>query len=366
MKRLIISILLSALCFGVTGCATNPMPPHVQPIPPPDFQVTEGDKINVAIAYLSYIGETLRREPNELEIIRERIKLTISNIPVLTLNGKADWRVAWGPAIYTFEDAEYQDNGMFVAQQISNPTNYVVAVRGTNFQAVLDWVFEDFNVLEMHDWKGGDSSAKISEATHKGVSLLKHKLKSDYYLPLNELKPNPAILLSEFLKDAAKDQKINVIFTGHSLGGALAPTFALLFKQAQGKSDGWDSQTNATVKSTSFAGATAGNKDFAEHSNNLLGSDMRRIHNLHDVVPHAWNKKTMDQIEYIYQPAGLKLDFWLKILLDEVIYFTKDKHYTQIKESLPFTFPLTINKKIGKTFVDKMTTNTPTPTACLF
>jgi hypothetical protein len=336
------------------GCATDPKPPYVPPLPPPDFHVIDSDRINVAMAYISYIGETLRRVPNELQIIRERIKLIIPNIPVLTLDGKADWKVAWGPAVYTFADAEFQDNGMFVAQQISNPTNYIVAIRGTNFQAVLDWVFEDFNVLKMHDWKGDGNSAKISESTYEGVTILKHRLESNYYLTLNELNRDPAISLYEFLKSAAKDQKITVSFTGHSLGGALAPTLALMFKQEQGKPGGWDSQNNATVTSTSFAGATAGNKEFAKYSNQMMGSDMRRINNFHDVVPYAWNKNTMEQIEYLYQPEGLKLDFWLKLAVDEAIYFTKDKHYTQIEQSLPFNFPVTINKKIGKTFSKQM------------
>jgi hypothetical protein len=327
---------------------------------PPDFKVAEADRVNLAMAYLSYIGETLRHEPGETNYIYERLKLAIPSIKALTrhendlpAHGKPDWKVVWGPAIYTFPLGEYQDNGMFVAQQISNPSNYIVAIRGTNYQAVLDWVFEDFNVLETHKWPQGKGSPKISEATHEGVKVLNDFLqpKSDI---IDKKLPGEGMTLKQFLTVAAQSNKIHVSFTGHSLGGALAPTLALLFKQEQGKPGGWDSQRNATVTSTSFAGATAGNKAFADYSNHLMGTDMRRIHNYHDVVPHAWNKKTMEQIEYLYQPDGLELGFLLKSLLNEVIYLTKDKHYTQIEQSLPFTWKVKKNKVIGKTFEDQM------------
>lgn len=353
MKRILISIFLSALYLSFMGCGAHcrTHPPNKNPTTIVNFIPTDKDKTNLCMAYLSYIGEELVNAPRETNKILARINKTIPKIEQLSPDGNSDWKVVWGPAIYTFPIAIFQDNGMFVAQQISNPKNYIVAIRGTNFIAALDWMFEDFNVLFLHDWPAGRGSPKISAATHEGVKVL-----NDYLKPKSEKAgeklPGEGLTLKRFLTVAAKNTKINVSFTGHSLGGALAPTLALLFKQEQGQAGGWDSQNNATVTSTSFAGATAGNADFATYSDQEIGSVMRRIHDLNDVVPHAWNKNTMEQTKDLYLSSGIKMGKVTTLALDTTIEFTKDKCYTQINQSLPFTF--SVAKSNGDSYIKQM------------
>ena len=72
---------------------------------------------------------------------KEILKLihgTIPKINVLTNSRhQPDWMIVWGPAVYTFPLTFLQDNMMFVAQQVSQPNNYVVAIRGTNGMGYL-------------------------------------------------------------------------------------------------------------------------------------------------------------------------------------------------------------------------------------
>lgn len=346
VRRILNLVISCVFILGFAGCsATSPVPPNPEdPLTAINFVPNNSDKTNLALAYLSYIGEDFVDPPHETNKIFYMIKHAISKTPqLLNTEGHPDWKIVWGPAIYTFELGIFQDNGMFVAQQKSNPDNYVVAIRGTNFIAVPDWIFEDFDVVIMRDWEAGKGSPKISAATNEGVWVLQEKMKPTSNERRKKL-PGEGLSLEEYLKNEANNnRKINVSFTGHSLGGALAPTLALYFKERQGQVGEWDSQNNATITATSFAGATAGNKDFASYSNHEMGSAMRRIHNLNDVVPHAWNQETMEQIKGLYQNQGLEMDLVLKLLLDTVIDVTKDKNYTQIEQSLPFRFP--VNKK---------------------
>lgn len=301
---------------------------------------TSEDKLNVCMAYLSYTGEQLDQESRTPEIIYQQIKETMINIPTLLGDdGKVDWEIVWGPAIYTYHSGFFrdtgQDSGMFVARQISDPSNHVVAIRGTNSMAILDWVMEDFEVGAMKDWPGSEG-AKISKATEDGIELLRNKL-----VPAKGL-PGECDDIETFLGSIAQGGA-KVSFTGHSLGGALAPTLALHFKEKQGQIDGWDQECKVDISCTAFAGATAGNDVFATYSNSQFASNpIRRIHNTNDIVPHAWNKQTMKSMKSLYKDKDAKLGMGLILrgTLNLAICWTKHRHYTQIDNSIPITFPV--------------------------
>lgn len=293
------------------------------------YTPTPADKVNICMAYLTYVGEWIEQEQGTEKEIYQMIEAAIPKLPTLSPGGNPDWKVVWGPYIYTLPHAKLQDNGMFVAQQISAPQNYIVAIRGTNGKALADWITEDFEVVRMKHWPGC-AGAKISLATYNGFSiLLKGKAEGPDFA-------GNFLTLEEFLKaEAAKSsQPINVTFTGHSLGGALAPTLALFFKQYQAE---WDPAQTATVSCTAFAGATAGNAKFAAHSNQLFATNpIRRIHNHLDIVPHAWNHTTLGQLPTLYEAAGITLKPSLHALLEMVILATIFNQYTQISQSIPF------------------------------
>lgn len=308
---------------------------------PNHFVISTEDQVSVCFAYLSYIGETLKQEAGTSKKIYAEMNNAIPQVPILSVDGQADWQIVWGPAIYTYDGAVFQDSGMFVVQQLSQPENYVVAIRGTNSKALEDWLKEDLDVLAMTDWPQA-ANAKISNATNNGINILLDKLIPDAGLPA------AGMSISSFLQ-SINDKAVKVNFTGHSLGGALAPTMALYFKQTQGQAGAWDPSGNVVIGCTSFAGATAGNLPFADYSNTLFNTrPCRRIHNTNDIVPHAWNKSTLEELKTLYDSAGIEMDWELKAVLDVVIASSEEKQYTQIDDSLAFTFP--IDKSQGNNY----------------
>ena len=293
---------------------------------------------SLSMAYLAYTGELLTGKKRTVEEqILLRIDSTMKKIKPLHNSMFVDWRVVWGPAIFTFKDGYLQDNMMFVSRRISEPVNYIVGIRGTNGAAWLDWLEEDLDVLEKVDWKlpagiTAKGTPKISEATNTGFNILLNLMKPESGLPGSGLD------ITAFLKTIVKSGKININFTGHSLAGALAPTLALWFKQSQGTASGWDPKGSASISITPFAGATAGNSDFATYSDRILGDSCDRIHNTNDIVPHAWTSKTIKEIPDPYSSIGIKPGKLKKWIIDLVADIIID--YKQINNSNPFTFPL--------------------------
>lgn len=106
---------------------------------------------------------------------------------------------------------------------------------------------------------------------------------------------------------AHDDRPVDIVVTGHSKGGALAPTLALWLAETQGPGaashDRWDERNLASVHSWSFAGPTAGNAAFAERSNTALAGRCHRIANPLDVVPHAWASSDLGKISALYDPT---------------------------------------------------------------
>jgi hypothetical protein len=212
-----------------------------------------------------------------------------------------DWSVAWGPCVYseTTNGAGYATNALYVAHSPSLST-YVVAVAGTNPQSLDDWIDEDGDVqaIYMAKWPfavpfvrtshspwGLFPPPGVSAATAVGVSNLLTQMVD----PVNGT-------LQTFLTHAANSSS-TLIFGGHSLAGALAPTLALyLYPQPQ--SAGWKQ-----VLVLSMAGASPGNTPFealftaasafppvASGVSAPYGNWNTDYTNTHDVVPHAWHQ----------------------------------------------------------------------------
>jgi hypothetical protein len=117
----------------------------------------------------------------------------------------------------------------------------------------------------------------------------------------------PGSTLKQFLsRYGANAGKYDIYVTGHSKGGALSSTLALWLADTQGPqndpAEQWDPQKHASLHCYSFAGPTAGNAEFAAHSDVAL-QDCHRIWNPNDVVPHAF---IPDQLTGLSQRYGLQ------------------------------------------------------------
>lgn len=216
-----------------------------------------------------------------------------------------DWKVVWGPAVVLPPNTTSGEaaNAAFVAYS-ANEKTYVVSIAATNPASIYDWVSEDGDVsarrmaqwpislpftVKPHPWPYITKPA-VSAATARGVSAVLTQLQD----------PDTDFHLQDFLEKLVTDggtQDHTLIFGGHSLAGALAPTVAdFIYPEPQ--NSGWK---NVFVLPS--AGATPGNGKFASQWNNtypatpanLPGKPSYGVWNVDmgnhkDLVPHAWNK----------------------------------------------------------------------------
>ena len=178
---------------------------------------------------------------------------------------KDQWTVVWGPEVVTkrykpsslCKVPEPKDkvpvpaNTMFVARKAGENT-YVIAIAGTNKSSAYAWCEEDFNIIPFH-WPYGETAwnADATIGTLKGLKELQGMSDPDKGK------------IQDFL-NTVTGESTTIYVTGHSLGGALAPAFAQWLADTRTK---WDPNKNATLQIFAFAGATPGNRVFADHVN---------------------------------------------------------------------------------------------------
>ncbi len=256
-------------------------------------------QVMLCFAYLAYTGEQITTSNPEATILAN-INTAMPQLPPIAAPNPL-WQVVWGPAVYTVPGALFQDNLLMVFQNQTDPTQYALAVRGTNFVSNLDWLLEDFDVLQQMNWPlgtGGSttpvSTPSVSESTSIGMAIL---------LGLQDSTGNQSLF--SFLMTAATTTGISLCVTGHSLGGCLAGTLALFLKQNQAS---WDGSGQSIVSAVTFAAPTAGNTAFATLSDttfaggpyppnwdSTLGTTLDAVRNSFDVAPQAWIAANLSQ-----------------------------------------------------------------------
>ncbi|HKI00848.1 MAG TPA: hypothetical protein VKK31_02595 [Thermoanaerobaculia bacterium] len=216
----------------------------------------------------------------------------------------SSWEIAWGPCVSQAPDSTHADNAMYVAHDTVNDI-YVVAIAGTNYASTYDIHTEDFDVTPI-PWpydSSAPSGTKIATGTNDGVTALLG------------MQSQGQTLLS-YLQSRTDTSVSTLIFTGHSLGGALSPTLALALTELGLELSDWK-----TVCVYPTAGPTAGNAAFATYFSQTFpqsatGSEPWQVWNADlanslDVVPSAWNEQTLSSIPKLYAPnitASLKVE----------------------------------------------------------
>ena len=277
---------------------------------------TQKQREMARFAFTTYVGELLTSP--EPTISKQESELLSLAMPAV---GLGDWEVVWGPMLYRFSHTltRLYDNFMLVARK---GTEYVIAIRGTNGGAKLDWLFEDFWVIPQFPW--GDfvgrempagTDPKIADGTHLGCQQL---LSTEIAEGLPGQKTN---LLGFLTSELSGRESVTLNVAGHSLGGALAPTLALYLKDTQGRSGGWDPDLSADIWSYALAGPTAGNGDFAKYTDRLMGTQALRIVNPLDVVPLSWSHNGLEKLKHVYDSIQhpVKLSIAERLAVDAVI-----------------------------------------------
>jgi hypothetical protein len=221
----------------------------------------------------------------------------------------ADWRIDWGPGVYLEPGAKAATNTAFVAYSPSQDT-YICAIAGTNLNSMFDWLDEDLSVgahamvnfpVDISKEPVGDEASKdvaqVSLGTARGIYYLLTQLVDSSGATLN-LKSYLSNLIPK-----AGSKTSRVIFTGHSLGGALSPSLGLQMYPSMEK---W-TKKGGQVCILPTAGPTPGNEKFAGlwsekdapfrtpvavkvNPGNQVTTLNQSYWNTFDVVPHAWTK----------------------------------------------------------------------------
>jgi hypothetical protein len=317
--RLSTLLLLAGLVVGALGChPSQPVtPPKIVPPPVPNVR-----QQMATLAFLSYVGGDLDRSSGRVEeILVPCLKEALAANPLAS-----NWSLVWGPAVYKFSVGLLDDNMMYVVRDNGNPAHLAIVVRGTNPKALDDWLAEDFDVDDQVTWEYGNppSGVKISKAISEGLLHLQTLTPA--------VEPGQGQTLTTFLQAQSKAYpSLQLDVTGHSLGGALAPTLALWLADTQAD---W---TSGSVQFQVFplAGPTPGNLEFANYYDSRLAAQTLRMHNPYDVVPRAWNVDNLGSIADLYEPAGIHADAILRGVIDHLRDLVKDKGYSQIKPNEP-------------------------------
>lgn len=240
---------------------------------------------------------------------------TIFNDPVITgLIG--NWECVWGPQVVAADGKSL--NCKFIAHN-KDTNQYVVSIAGTDSKSILDWLLEDLWVGTKIDWpfggQGMPTTPKISLGTFSGLSIIKG---------MADTVNGVHVHARDYLQNV---KATNVMVTGHSLGGALAPAYALYLNDT---SDQWVADgTSVTISCIPVAGATAGDQGFSVYYDMQLGDATTKIWNAKDVVPHAFADSSLSQIGSIYEPT-IKTPDAIKATIDVLKLRLTGKDYTPI------------------------------------
>ncbi|KDQ51356.1 hypothetical protein JAAARDRAFT_532783 [Jaapia argillacea MUCL 33604] len=217
-----------------------------------------------------------------------------------------DWKVVWGPTVWKIDandSTTSPGNVWYVAKsEATDGTKgevYVVAIAATaGANSQYDWEQEDISVsgvVDFSSWKLTTIPGPEYEVDDKKNPYISLGTATGVYFLASTPAPQSHVTLPEFLSSLVSSPSTKLIFTGHSLGGALAPTLALALVQ-----DGTLGQFKGKVLAYPTAGATPGNQNFADLFAKTFPRDGQaaytvwntNIYNTLDVVPQAWSLDT--------------------------------------------------------------------------
>jgi len=249
-------------------------------------------------------------------------------IPQLT----GSWKVTWGPCVFKSDPNDSTmgpDNAWFAAEDDTQKL-CVIAVAGTSPSSKPGWNI-DIDVQNVGDftaWTNTWHSQGIQPApTATPVAGTAYASQGTCIGVFNILS-NPSSLaasgqlLGDYIANSVLPTGYTVIFTGHSMGGAVAPTAALGLLNAK-----MSPLSNTFILPS--AGASPGNADLVKaftavfppggapgpsEPYAVMNTD---FFNTLDIVPQAWSVdpssgRFLDNINIIYFNAGPAMKIWIK------------------------------------------------------
>lgn len=284
------------------------------------------NQIIFAHTTLADIGNGLEGLPSEIEAtVKSELNSVFADPTVQSLIG--EWELVWGPKVDISALPVVGDfrpiNVLYIARQTGENPQYVVATSGTDSKSIFDWVVEDFWVNGTVTWPwlaaGNTTQPQISNGTNFGLSKL---------IAMTDAGQSARDYLQA---NATSQANTLVTVTGHSLGGALSPSYALYLNDTASE---WNSSGNAKVACLAVAGPTPGDDVFANYYDEQLGPNTTRVWNEHDMVPHAWQKDMLAEIPTLYVPI-VPVDLVVEAMIAFALYISRNTTYTQLLSSTP-------------------------------
>jgi len=265
------------------------------------------------LAYFAYIDDALETvDPGDF------VQL-LSNVPGGAANGP--WTLCWGPSV---------NDGIlgYVAQGADG--SYALAFRGTDVDGSVSGSLQNlladangFVVPWLYPQQAG-SPQQISAGINGALALA-----------IGLTDPTTDVSLLDFLRGLAKTGTLELMVTGHSLGGALAIVATAWLNDQLPKVE----PLNFSLWPQTFAAPTMWNAAFA--TNFAEAFTYYAAVNTNDVVPMGW--ANLDGVLATYQAPGPSLyntDWWLYAAIDAV-RINIGTTYTPIVPSDPDSFTVT-------------------------
>jgi triacylglycerol lipase len=197
------------------------------------------------------------------------------------------WTLVWGPATN-------QGILAYVAQA-ANKTTYALAFRGSLSQIVApdflrNWLDNDADVLKQVPFNyPASSGAQISSGANASLGSIEGLVD-----PITQQK------LPAFIAGLANSAPIDLIITGHSLGGGLVQIASLwLYAQLAAAT-----RAKITFLPCTFAAPTFGNQQFATLYETTFPNAYRAVNTL-DIVPMAF--ENLSGVQQAYPSPGQTL-----------------------------------------------------------
>ena len=265
------------------------------------------------LAYFAYIDDALETvNPDDF------VQL-LSNVPGGGANGP--WTLCWGPSV---------NDGIlgYVAQGADG--SYALAFRGTDVDGSVSGSLQNlladangFVVPWLYPQQAG-SPQQISAGINGALALA-----------IGLTDPTTDVSLLDFLRGLAKAGTLELMVTGHSLGGALAIVATAWLNDQLPKVE----PLNFSLWPQTFAAPTMWNAAFA--TNFAETFTYYAAVNTNDVVPMGW--ANLNGVLATYQAPGPSLyntDWWLYTAIDAV-RINIGTTYTPIVPSDPDSFTVT-------------------------
>jgi hypothetical protein len=127
--------------------------------------------VALSLAAITYRGSDLNlSDPYSRDVTFKEMSRCLQTFAQV----KGNWEIVWGPAGFRPGIVGLDISAMYVARMTHAPNDVVIAIRGTNFYSLTDWLSN--LLIDQRPWTYGDSAAvakvKVSASTAIGLHIL--------------------------------------------------------------------------------------------------------------------------------------------------------------------------------------------------